>query len=58
MKTKHQKLASPEEINLLEGGDLSPEEIFVLGFLKSFDRENMKAWSREELAVFQKTYYF
>jgi len=43
-------LASEEEMRILE--ELKPEEIFILGFLKGFNRQNMKMWVDMELSIF------
>ena len=37
-----------EEINLLSE-ELNPEEKYVLGFLKGFDRRKMKEWQKQGL---------
>jgi len=47
---KQTQLASEEEMRFIE--DLSPEEVFVLGFLKGFNRRNMKMWVEMELSIF------
>lgn len=37
-----------EEIEIL-GKQLDPQEIFLLGFLKGFNRNNLKQWQEQEL---------
>lgn len=45
------QLASEEEMRVIRE-ELSPEEVFILGFLKGFNRENMKLWIDMELSIF------
>ena len=46
-----------DEVALFER-DLTPEEVFILGFLKGFNRKNSQQWSERELGVFQNSYYY
>ncbi len=48
------KFASEEEMRLIE--ELTPEETFILGFLKGFNRENMRLWVEMELSIFDVNY--
>jgi len=50
-----EQLVSEEEIQIFE--DLTPEEVFILGFLKGFNRQNMKMWSDMELSIFGEILY-
>lgn len=44
------QLASEEEMRVLE--QMTPEEVFIMGFLKGFNRKNMKMWAEIELSIF------
>lgn len=48
---KKQKLSEKDELQLLSE-QVSPEEMYVLGFLKSFDRRNLKEWGKKGLLDF------
>jgi len=37
-----------EEIEIL-GKQLEPREVFLLGFLKGFNRNNLRQWQEQEL---------
>lgn len=52
---KQTQLASEEEMRFMEE-ELSPEEVFILGFLKGFNRRNMKMWVEMELSIFDASY--
>ncbi|MBI3623681.1 hypothetical protein HY212_06415 [Candidatus Pacearchaeota archaeon] len=43
------------ELDILKS-QLDPRDLFILGFLKGFNRSNMLAWSRKDLAVFNTKY--
>ena len=53
MKTKKQ---SPDyegkNENQILSEQLNPEEMYVLGFIKGFDRKTLKDWSRKGLMDF------
>ena len=55
MNKKYQKLIPKDELSILEG-QLNSEELFILGFLKEFNRKNLKEWDDNELGIFQDTY--
>jgi hypothetical protein len=51
MKQKYSDLQNSNEIDILVNQvPLDPREIFVLGFLKGFDRSAMKEWAKKGLA--------
>ncbi len=52
MNKQYQKFISPEEMSVLSG-ELDPEEIFILGFLRGFNRKNMKEWGDKDFGIFQ-----
>jgi hypothetical protein len=55
MKKQYPRLISPEEMSMISG-ELNPEEVFVLSFLRGFNRDNMKEWSENDLAGFENNY--
>jgi hypothetical protein len=56
---KQQNLIPKEEIDemTLIGSDLTAEEVFILGFLKGFNRTNSQQWSERDLGIFRNPYY-
>jgi len=48
MKKQYLDREYTEEINYLSD-ELDPREMFILGFLKGFDRRTMKDWSNKGL---------
>jgi hypothetical protein len=57
MTRQKQDVISEDEMSLLEE-NLTPEEIFIVGFLKGFNRENMREWKERGLGAFRNPYYF
>lgn len=51
MKKQKLELADSDEISLLSK-QVSPEEMFILGFLKGFDRKTLKEWNDNEIIDF------
>ena len=47
MKKTYQKMLDEEVAILSE--QLDPKEIFLAGYLKGFNRSNMKAWQEQNL---------
>lgn len=37
-------------------GQIDSRDLFILGFLKGFNRSNMQAWARRDLAIFDARY--
>lgn len=59
MSKKNQSFVSKDEIEeiVLIERELTPEEVFILGFLKGFNRKNSQQWNQRELGNFQNFYY-
>jgi hypothetical protein len=51
MKNKYQNFNSRDEVEILSS-QLSPEEMYIVGFLKGFDRRVLKEWQQKELLDF------
>lgn len=51
MKNKDQILSEDEEIEILSK-QLDSREMYILGFLKGFDRKQLKEWSKRGLMDF------
>ena len=45
---KQSQTMTEEEIEIL-GKQLEPREIFLIGFLKGFNRYNLRQWQEQEL---------
>ena len=44
-----------QEYDILKS-QLDSRDLFILGFLKGFNRSNMQAWSKRDLAIFDARY--
>jgi hypothetical protein len=55
MKQKYIYPNEYEEIEILRE-QLDPEEMYILGFLKGFDRKTLKDWSEKGLMDFSLKY--
>jgi len=55
MKQQQIELTDIEEMEILRD-QLDSRDLFLLGFLKGFNRTNMQEWSRKELSVFSTQY--
>ena len=55
---KHQKIqiADREEMEILKN-QLDSRDLFLIGFLKGFNRSNMKEWAENDLSVFNSSNY-
>lgn len=51
MKKQKLELIDGDEIKLLSN-QVSPEEMFIIGFLKGFDRKTLKEWEDNEIIDF------
>lgn len=51
MKQKYQINFENDEVDLLSN-QLDPKEMYILGFLKGFDRKTLRAWSEKGLMDF------
>ncbi|MDP2925624.1 MAG: hypothetical protein Q8N99_04590 [Nanoarchaeota archaeon] len=46
MKRQHQSLTQKQEIEILSK-QLDPEDMYIIGYIKGFDRKLMKEWSEK-----------
>jgi hypothetical protein len=51
MKTQKSEFADSNEMNILRS-QVSPEDMFIIGFLKGFDRKTLKKWKDKEMMDF------
>lgn len=51
MKNKYQNFNAKDEIEILSN-QLSPEEMYIAGFLKGFNRDTLRAWQEEGILDF------
>ena len=51
MRNKYQNFNAQDEIEILST-QLSPEEMYIVGFLKGFDRQTLKEWQEEGILDF------
>jgi hypothetical protein len=51
MKNRYPNFNAQDEVEILSG-QLSPEEMYVVGFLKGFNRQVLKEWQKRELLDF------
>jgi hypothetical protein len=50
MKTNYHNIREKDELDILTDDiNLDPREMYVLGFLKGFDRAVLKEWSKKGL---------
>jgi hypothetical protein len=51
MRNKYKNFNTQDEMEILSG-QLSPEEMYIAGFLKGFNREILKEWQEEGILDF------
>ena len=56
MKQKYIEVPEGNERELLKS-ELDPQEFFILDYLKSFNRKNMKEWAKKNLWNFSTDVY-
>lgn len=54
MKKQHLDYEGKDELEILSE-QLNPEEMYVLGYLKGFNRSNLKEWGKKGLMDFTVT---
>jgi len=51
MQNKYHQLNAQTEIDMLSD-QLSPEEMYIIGFLKGFDRNTLRQWQEQGILDF------
>ena len=49
--TRQEAIELEQELRMLSE-QLTPEELYIIQYLKSFNRENMRDWQERELGIF------